>query len=259
MKLLCKNCGAPVPARNVNVQTMTAVCENCDSVFTFDASELAGEGKRRKLKRPEAFDVQEDADGLYIDIAWRRNRGPLEYFLLAVFVGLGSVTGLAASAALSELAQGFSRGALVGSIMMIGAALFFTYMVVMFLINHTEIRADSDRVTARHYPLFWPGASVAVEDIDHIETEPIDNIPNYHYLRIVEPNSTRHTIDNYQVAQAQYLKHRLERYLFAAPEPLAPDTARLEQADDIIISDEGELLLPGDDEAAAHDRYDEVT
>jgi len=252
MKLLCKNCGAPVPARSINVQTMTAVCENCDSVFTFDPSELVGAGKRRKIEKPESFDVQEDANSLHIAFIWRQNIGPLERFLLALFMALGSVTGFAATAGLNELAQGFDTGALIGTTLMLAATLFLAYMVLIILFNHTDIHVDDDRLTVRHHPLYWPGMSVPVDNIDRIETESIENLPNYHYLRVIEPNGTQRTIDNFQVAQAQYLKHRMERFIFSEPE--AADTNRLEliePADEIIMNSEGELLLPEDNESTA--------
>lgn len=246
MKLLCKNCGAPVPARNVNVQTMTAVCENCDSVFTFEASELIEAGKRRKIERPASFDVQENADGLRIHINWRRNLGPLEKVVGAVFAIMGSLLTLVTLSIFSDLLNTWQTGEFVaGSILGI-IALGLWYLVLMFLVNHSEIRVENDTLSTRHYPLYWPGLTIAAENIERIETEPIENMANYHYLRVVEPNGTRHTIDNYQVAHAQYLKHRLEHTLFAPPETdPAPSFDRLAEVE---ITADGELRLLDADE-----------
>ena len=60
MQVNCPNCGEKVPAENINIQKMTAVCPACDTVFSFDLPEAETKAKRRKVKQPSKLMIQDN-------------------------------------------------------------------------------------------------------------------------------------------------------------------------------------------------------
>ena len=82
MKLKCPACGAPIPSEQVNVQTMTAVCPECDNVFTFYAEKFTPD---RKTKPPKQITFYDDAP-LHFSFKWDWRTEPLIGLLSAGFV-----------------------------------------------------------------------------------------------------------------------------------------------------------------------------
>jgi len=68
MKLNCPNCGEPIPADQINIQQMAAVCPNCDTVFSFQPP--SEKSKRRKIKQPAHLTLH---DGEPLEMAFRTN------------------------------------------------------------------------------------------------------------------------------------------------------------------------------------------
>jgi hypothetical protein len=69
MQVVCPNCGESVSSENINIQRMSAVCPECDTVFEFDPT--VSKTKRRKVKQPEHLTLNE-ADG-QLSMAFRTN------------------------------------------------------------------------------------------------------------------------------------------------------------------------------------------
>ena len=65
MQVNCPNCGEKLPAENINIQKMTAVCPACDTVFSFDLP--ADKAKRRKVKQPAKLNLRDDNDRLQME------------------------------------------------------------------------------------------------------------------------------------------------------------------------------------------------
>src|SRR5262245_42819467 len=65
MQLICPNCGEPIPASNINIQKLAAVCPACDSVFSFDPEPAPPKIKRQKVKQPQHLELH-DADTLHM-------------------------------------------------------------------------------------------------------------------------------------------------------------------------------------------------
>ena len=147
MQITCPSCGETVPAENINIQQMGAVCPYCDSVFRF---ELPGDKvKRRKIKPPEKIDVTETDDRL--ELAFRTNfrLDKDETFL----------TGVLASGIFTLLTFFLLSDALAGEITFWGPAiiialtLFLYYSVALMTFNRTHIEVFEDRMEISRRPL----------------------------------------------------------------------------------------------------------
>lgn len=69
MHLTCPQCGTTIPADQINVQTMVAVCPACHNVFEFSPSS-SEKAKRRKVKQPPHLTLHE---GRVLQMAFRTN------------------------------------------------------------------------------------------------------------------------------------------------------------------------------------------
>jgi len=73
-KLVCPSCNADVPADNINVAQMLAVCPNCDTVFNFGSLSAAQKSKQKKKPRkmhpPQGFHVETTPEGFSMRWRW---------------------------------------------------------------------------------------------------------------------------------------------------------------------------------------------
>ena len=68
--LNCPNCGASVPAENINIQDTLAVCSTCDRVFDFGSKFTPKKRKPRKIKPPETVELIEQDERYEIQYRW---------------------------------------------------------------------------------------------------------------------------------------------------------------------------------------------
>jgi hypothetical protein len=246
MKLTCKTCGTPIRVKNINLQTMVAGCDACNSVFPFTADDLSAESsKGTKIKTPPSFDIHhEDAETLDIEIDWRKAFGSLEWMFL-VLMSLGALTMTPLSlvswnAALTD-PQGPLGPLIVGSIFS-AIALFCWYVLAVFAFNRTRLTLTEDRFDYVHRPLYWQGKHLPTDSIVGIELTPTDQFSDYRGLVVVTDDGQRHFLDNFQIQHAQYLQRRLQRALFKPEAPTYDHlTAALDEGAEVQIGDDGEL------------------
>lgn len=255
MKLLCPNCQTPIPARNVNVQTMTAVCEACDSVFQFEPSALVGQVKRHKQAKPTHFTVRQ-GDTWSVEYVWRKGWGALEWSIAILTTFGGLMTTPMALKFLSEFrAEGEPMQlVLTGIIGLIMLACW--YIPATMVVNRTRITLDADRLTIQHMPLPWQGLNLPLDQIDHFQLEPVEIFPEYSTLKVVMIDGTSHNIDSARTSYLQYLKRQFEQQILdpdATAEPLfveVPDAARLRLSADGELIPADEVTDPASDEPA---------
>jgi DNA-directed RNA polymerase subunit M/transcription elongation factor TFIIS len=82
MELKCPNCGEVIPAENINIQEMVALCGECHHVFEFTRSAIARKAKRHIPPQPERVQVHVDDD--YLELSYRRVFGSGAKFGLAM-------------------------------------------------------------------------------------------------------------------------------------------------------------------------------
>jgi hypothetical protein len=247
MKLVCKTCGAPIDVKNINLQTMVAACEACNSVFPFTADDLRQPSdKNVKMKTPPGFDIQEEGETtLDIDMNWRRLLGGMEWMVIRL-MGLGALFITPLSLAIwneimTEPAPGLLPFLGVG---ISAVALACWYILGVFAFNRTRLTLTEDSFDYTHRPLYWQGVHVPTDEIASIELAPTDQFPDYRALVIVTHDGRRKQVDHFQIHHAQYLQRRLQRALF---KPAAPAidrlAAELDDGAEVRIGDDGELEI----------------
>ena len=234
MQIQCKNCGATIPAENVNIHDMVAVCPKCDHVFKFGDRLALEKVKRRKVKHPDRVHVQEAVGRL--DISYSRvlsqddAKGMLPLtiltlimlFLFGVNVGTGT-----------PILFHFLLGSLTA---------IFSYLLVEAIFNRTEIRADDQTITVCRKPLPLPGAgfpyqtktlsrdeAVEVFAEETAESREKGDVNRYYHVCAQLPDGSRVIlIKGAPQTYGLYIAQRLEAYLQGeeseAIEALADDT-----------------------------------
>jgi hypothetical protein len=246
MKLTCKNCGAPIAVKNINLQTMIAACESCNAVFPFTAEDVrAPESPNVKLKTPEGFDIQsEDSNSLDIRFEWRKMLGSLEWMVIGL-MGAGAVVLTAMSLLVwNEVLtdpQGPLGPVIVGSLFS-AIALICWYVLAVFAFNRTRLTLTDETLDYTHAPLYWMGIHIPTDSITRVELTPTDQFEDYRSLIVVTQDGRRHRLDHFQIHHAQYLQRKLQRALFR-PAPQAHDRLAepLDEGEEVRIGDDGEL------------------
>lgn len=155
MQLTCPNCNETIPANNINIQELMAVCPSCHTVFPFtrpNASDDIQKIKRRKVKKPDHLTVHETGD--HLSMRFRTNfRLDQDESFIGTMVGVvvGTfVTGI-------MLSEGVSSDVFLVPIAFALGTLFMYYMLALQLYNYTHIEADTETITISRGPLpvFW--------------------------------------------------------------------------------------------------------
>ena len=146
MQLTCPQCSERVPAENINIQEMVAVCPACDTIFQFDSP--TAKAKRRKVKRPEQLSI-EDGNRLHMAFRtnWRLDRS--EAFLGSVF---GSVF-MSVFAILIGSELGPNGPPLLIPLTFALVALVLFYNVALTVYNKTHIEMDNEKIQVSRKPL----------------------------------------------------------------------------------------------------------
>lgn len=244
-KIHCPNCGAVVSAKNINIQSMMAVCDQCDSVFKF-GEDVVSKVKQRKVKTPEKFNVIEEDGRFEINYLYRQNLGDLEYVILS-FSMLGVLGGSAV--ALATLSKMFLVAAIAGLI-----ALFALYVIVAHLIDRAHMVIDDEYLQFYEKPLYgFSNKKFHRDEVVRVISKPLESSPDtYHavYVEMIDGSQLKY-IDYTRRDIALYLVKALNDYLqndiadTFVDDPAA-STERL-MADETIpdtlaVGDDGELI-----------------
>jgi len=174
-KLKCPNCGAPIPSKNINIQKMVAVCEECDSVFTFDdlsdslQQSNSAIAKVKPIAPPEQATINRTPDSLELKLKWSIKT---EWTLNLVIMGIWLAV------ALFIVFMGVLSGAkgilVVGGLGMLLSVLPAYYFATLFA-NSTHVRVQDGQLHIESRPLYYPGhgkKTIALDEIEHIYAEP---------------------------------------------------------------------------------------
>jgi hypothetical protein len=162
MALHCPNCGAEIPAENINIQKMAALCSACNHVFAFSADSGTGpKHKRRKLKKPKRLSLEGEGDRL--EISYLRVLDQNAYGALA---GIGFAALIFTMGFLAVLlSPDVPKGTLiVPAVFMIP----LWYIIAVILTTVTRITADRESVAIKTGPLPFPNTDAKSLDSDDI-------------------------------------------------------------------------------------------
>lgn len=257
MKLICKNCGTPIEAAQINVQTMTAVCNACNAVFPFDHADLISKSdkrrkrdKRTEITQPDGVTVDKSDDDLTLRLRLAKLLSPQQW---------GAIAGLSVTASVLLFATGataFSgRPELLGGSALSGLiVLGLMYILAMSILNTLLITVDDHALHRRHRPLPGRTRTITRDAIDHITVTPVNRQAPHgeHYVRVVF--NTGRTLNLMAIKRdaALYVGQQLEQALFPETDVVDVTHDDLFYAEDVAyqLTDDGELI-PVDDHDAA--------
>ena len=214
MQVNCPNCGEKVPAENINIQKMTAVCPACDTVFSFDLPE--DKAKRRKVKQPANLSLRDDHEAL--QIAFRTNfRLERNEAFLTSAVGAFSMT------LVSLVMLGLPRMPFVLPLVFMLLALAFFYGLALIVVNQTHIEMDEDTIKVTRKPIpnpFNQGYEVPLAGVEAIKYEETAlskkeayDTPRYQVWAQTEDGSRRIIVNDVTEDYAVFITQRLEERL----------------------------------------------
>ena len=225
MHLKCPGCGAAIPAGQINVHDLIAVCPGCDQVFAFNRETVARKAKRRKLNTPARVQMRKDDQQL--TLSYRMVFGPGPKFGAAmVSIGLIAYTVMFLGAA----RDGAPRGVLI----LIGAlALLFVYLMAVFVTTTTRITADEGGIEVKSGPLPFP-----IKDDKTISAEDIAQVAFEKTHEVIPPGMPTHNVyaelhDGERINVVTSLPREHARYLAATLD----DTLRALEVGETMIED----------------------
>lgn len=168
MRIECRSCGEVVSAEDINIDKMVAKCSSCHAVFGF---QLEGEARpkreRANVAMPKSVTVEDFGGELVITHRWRNIVAVI--FLVIFSVIWNGVTWTFFVSMLDEDGMGFF--ALFLSLFVV-VGLFVGYFTLAVMLNSTEIRVSSRRLTVKHGPLPVPGSvDIPSDQIDQVWVE----------------------------------------------------------------------------------------
>jgi hypothetical protein len=253
MKLNCPECATPIPAENINIQKMAAVCPSCGAVFQFEPAEP--KNKRRKVHQPQNLELHDTDDRL--QMAFRTNFRLSQdasfissalMSLLFTFTTVMMVGGLS-----GEVSSGEPLIGILPASFALGTLLMY-YWLASTIYNKTHIEMNDEKISISRKPLpvFEQKNDVSLAGVTVIRYEetPVSKKEGYDLPRFnvwaETPDGSRRmivkdVIEDYAVFIAQRLNERLA---FDSDPDVDVDVARL-MDDDTAYDFEDNLILIG--------------
>lgn len=158
-QVTCPNCGALIPAEDINIAHMVAKCAECDHVVSL--SHLGVEAKAAQEKKPPEqpsrlqLRVGEQGD-LVIEQSWFT---PQVYGLLFFCILWDGFLVFWYVIAATKFAQGedFEWMMVLFPLLHVAVGVGLTYCVFASFFNKTRYMVDLDRLIVSHSPVPWPG------------------------------------------------------------------------------------------------------
>jgi hypothetical protein len=248
VELKCPNCGEFIPAENINIQEMVALCGKCQHVFAFTRSAIARKAKRRIPPRPERVLVHVDDDGLELSYRLVFGSGAKFGLVMATFGAVVS-TILLVSASLSHEPPSLQFFFTL-------LALIFSYAAAVGVTTTTTITADTQHLYVRSGPLPFPikdDKTLSTADITRVSFEetyqsnsPLP--PSYNVYAELQDGARISVVTSLPRAHAQYIAATLDDYLHQDI-----DVSVMESGDDVFGDIEHVETLA--DEVANHHRH----
>jgi hypothetical protein len=250
MQITCSSCGAPVAARDVNLDRMLAKCDSCNAVFDISAQMPRPEGAapaaraRRLVGMPRGIRVVVDetvAPGgpAQTGEPYRLNAAAQPHVVLVrswfrpvlLFIAVGCVFWdgfliLAYATALSAKGAHAHAAPLLFPLIHVGVGVAFTYTTICGFVNTTRIAIENGALSVRHGPLPWPGnREVAIANIaqlfcrEHVGSK---GARTYSVNALLKEGTTSPVVKGLNDAeQALYIEQIVEKRLGIVDAPVA--------------------------------------
>ena len=172
-QIYCPNCDRKVAAKNINIASLVAVCEECDHVFTLALNEESlVPSPDSAPSRPSGITHETGTGGeLFLKRSWFH---AAVYFLLFFCIAWDGFLVFWYSMALFAPGEegGFGWLMILFPICHVAVGVALTYYVVCCFFNRTEILVTADSLHIRHRPVPWKGnRDLRRDEIREIELE----------------------------------------------------------------------------------------
>jgi hypothetical protein len=228
MRVICPNCGVQATAQNINIQTMTAVCAACDTVFPFQLP--AGKVRQRKVKQPIKL-ILHDAETLQMEFWTNFRLDRNEAFLFSLFGGIGATF---FTLLLIQVNQTKGVPFILPLVFaLIAFALFYRLALTVVNKTHIEMDEESIKVTRKPIPnLLNQGYEVVLAGITAIKYEETAiskkeafDTPRYRVWAERADGSRRTIVNDVAEDYAIFIAQQLDERLHVATDL---DTAQVE-------------------------------
>ncbi len=182
-QLVCPQCSADVPAENVNIDKVVAVCPACNTVFSFDF--LTGEATKdkdkakskaraRHLHPPDGFKIDERPDGSWV-LSW--GWFTPQVFFMTFFVIIWDAFLIFWYRMAFGIGDGFGGGPsgfgtlfVLFPLIHVAVGVSLTYNVIATYLNRTYVTLKGDEIKVRSLPLPFPWRenTLPMEDITQL-------------------------------------------------------------------------------------------
>jgi hypothetical protein len=247
MQITCSSCGAPVAAKDVNLDRMLAKCAHCDAVFDISAQMPRPEGAvraaraRKLVGMPRGIRVVVDetlpAEGggepyrlsaaahPHVVLV-RRWFAPAVLFMAFFCVFWDGFLVFWYSAALSAKGAHAHAAPLLFPLFHVGVGVVMTYTALCGFVNTTRIAIENGVLSVRHGPLPWPGnRDVAIASITQLFCkEHVGNkgARSYSVNALLTDGTTSKVLKGLKDAeQALYIEQIVEKRLGIVDAPVA--------------------------------------
>jgi len=232
-ELDCKNCGAPIKAKNIDWDLAVARCEHCGAVFGLERSKTPDAWKekipqeRAKVPMPKNIEVREGNGILQISYRWFR---PLFIFLLFFAVFWNGFMIVWHGISLFSGAWFMSIFGLLHTAVGIGIG----YYVLVGFLNRTTIWVGQGRLVIQHHPLpWWGNRDLPASEIRQIyckeKVHRSDSGTQYSYqVHAITANDSKEKLlgNLAETEQALYIEQELERHLGLQDRPVRGELPR---------------------------------
>jgi len=163
MKIICRSCGNPITADNLDVKGRIATCTSCNRIFDSSA-QLSGKRRKKRKKVALPKNMVMTRDIMHLEIA-RRWFGWKTIILTFFCLGWSGMMVYWYWRFISE----WDTRKMVFAILNSLVGIILVYLTLAGYLNKTYIRADRDFLVIKHSPLPWFGnRSIPSHELDQL-------------------------------------------------------------------------------------------
>jgi hypothetical protein len=247
MQLKCSHCSALIPAENINIQELVALCNECQHVFGFSKSVVARKTKHRRLEPPKRVRVHEDDE--HLELSYWLVFGPGPKFGIVM-----SVIAIVAYAAMFIAA--WKGNSPAPPLLVLGLlVVLFAYLEAVFLTTTTSISVDVDELTVASGPLPFPikdDKTLSVHDVARVFFQRTTEswppfVPTHNVYAELRDGEIVPVVTSLPREYARYMAYTLDDYLRVSQDGhVGEDT----DAGNDTAEPAADLLSPEDTQAA---------
>ena len=149
----CVECGTPVPARDININTSLAKCGNCDSIFDFEHEIRQWDRNRPEIFMPDGLEVLKLQSELDIQVGWMKTKPKKGFGFMTLFTFIWNLILL--PVVFTSVMSG-QYDILLGAGLHILVGLGLMSYIASVFVNTTDIVVDGRFLEISHRPIKLP-------------------------------------------------------------------------------------------------------